>query len=315
MLVCKRSVAAFVGIFFIGWVLGIFFVITFLKGFRGDDDGALGGGNLRKRPPLPPRPLSRGFPEVHNDGATAGLASVNEIIRHHHAITSEILSNLNDSAADRGGKYQIFFDWPVTVSLFTLVNYKALESVMNVYGADINYRVLLPAPVIGGSQRFSNQLSLNQFRKYERRGYDIQVEAVGQMDDIGYPSTVARDYWSKWSARCCLHCGRKCRNTDRTQPFHVHMFIRLSKLWQYGGLFTDFSFFFVGPLDAPMITQVRFVGYVSLQLYTKVCILHVTQQHVYIYTSIIRVATTLLTPLFSFQPIPPFPPPSTGLLY
>ena len=77
----------------------------------------------------------------------------------------------------------------------------------------------------------------------------------------GHTSHIARKYWSKWVTVCCTSTStyeiddENVHNQDL--PYHVLTFIRLSKIWRKGGIFSDFSFFFLGPLDRPLITQVR----------------------------------------------------------
>jgi hypothetical protein len=43
----------------------------------------------------------------------------------------------------------------------------------------------------------------------------------------------------------------------RLPPYHVLNFIRLRKLWRTGGIFSDFSFFFLGAMDSSAISQVN----------------------------------------------------------
>ena len=40
------------------------------------------------------------------------------------------------------------------------------------------------------------------------------------------------------------------------QPYHVHTYVRLSNLWANGGIFSDFSFFFLGTLTKNVIKYV-----------------------------------------------------------
>jgi len=150
----------------------------------------------------------------------------------------------------------VYLDWPVEDHRFGYENFKSLESLLAIY-PNAAYRFLLPAPreALATNRKLGNLLSALTFSKYRKRGYDVAAVAVGRLDREGQASRVGRDYWSKWVARCCLHCNKRCTHTDRTQPYHVMMFIRLSKLWRLGGIFSDFSFFFLGPLDAPSVTQ------------------------------------------------------------
>ena len=157
---------------------------------------------------------------------------------------------------------RIYFDWPVEDYRFGYENYKSFESLLTEYPNAV-YRFLLPAPTETFNHqrnKLGNLLSLHTFQKYQKRGYDIDMLAVGKLDREGQASRIGRDYWSKWVSRCCLHCTKHCQRTDRTQPYHVLTFIRLIKLWRSGGVFTDLSFFFLGPLDSPLINQGYYIN-------------------------------------------------------
>ena len=47
----------------------------------------------------------------------------------------------------------------------------------------------------------------------------------------------------------------QCRVSDHVQPYHVLTYIRLHKLYRRGGIFTDFTFMFLGPLEPPDVIQ------------------------------------------------------------
>ena len=89
------------------------------------------------------------------------------------------------------------------------------------------------------------------FIKYKRKGYDIEVFPVAMIKS----AENAKTYADKWIKKCCHRCDQKCRNSDHVQPYHLLNFIRLSKLYRRGGIFTDFTFFFLGPLEPPEIMQ------------------------------------------------------------
>jgi hypothetical protein len=69
-------------------------------------------------------------------------------------------------------------------------------------------------------------------------------------------SAVAMPYRDKWLNICCGSCNAPCRAADHVQPYHLLTYIRLSSLYLKGGIFSDFSFFFLGPISAPLVAQV-----------------------------------------------------------
>lgn len=147
-------------------------------------------------------------------------------------------------------KYRwIIMDWAVDDRLFTIENYKALESLLTVY-PNSPLRVILAAPNDAYTHKTGNQLSVMHFIKYKRKGYDIQVLPAGMVK-----SKVAHDYVEKYLKRCCYKCNARCRVSDHVQPYHVLMYIRLSKLYRRGGIFSDFTFLLLAPLEPPVVTQ------------------------------------------------------------
>ena len=143
----------------------------------------------------------------------------------------------------------IMLDWAVDDRLFTIENYKALESILTVY-PESPFRVILAAPNDAYTHKTGNQLSVMHFVKYKRKGYDIEVLPSGMIKN-----EVASSYTEKYIKKCCHRCNAKCRISDHVQPYHVLTFIRLSKIFRRGGIFSDFTFFFLGPLEPPEVTQ------------------------------------------------------------
>jgi len=138
--------------------------------------------------------------------------------------------SLNDTFRDDEADQSIvYLDFPADDRFFTLDNYRALESVLSVYPSAV-VRCLLPAPPDAFVIKIGNQLSVNHFSKYKRRGYDIEVVPVGLMNK-GYTAQFGKRYWTKWAEECCSKCTSvKCRSSDRVQPYHLHTYIRLSKV-------------------------------------------------------------------------------------
>jgi len=146
-------------------------------------------------------------------------------------------------------KLTIYLDWSMDDRMFTHLNYKALESFMAVYPAAA-YRAIVPAPTQHYLHKTSNIISNTMFQKYSKRGYDISVNAVGPMSKS---RQAAPEYWEKYSSSCCGRCNKDCRATDHTQPMHLLTYIRLSKLYANGGIFTDFTHLLLGPISSSVV--------------------------------------------------------------
>ena len=161
----------------------------------------------------------------------------------------------------------IWLDWPIHSKYFSVHNLKSFESLLSVY-PDAHFKILLRLPNEQNTDSSMNpykkadnyHLSSSHFIKYQRSTYDIEIVRVGKMEK-GHTSHIARKYWSKWVTVCCTSTSKYVTNDENVQnqdlPYHVLTFIRLSKIWRKGGIFSDFSFFFLGPLDRPLITQVK----------------------------------------------------------
>ena len=56
----------------------------------------------------------------------------------------------------------------------------------------------------------------------------------------------------------------KCTKLDHVQPYHLLIYVRLNHLWDTGGLFSDFSFFFLGRLSNDVVQQVRSTSIITI---------------------------------------------------
>jgi hypothetical protein len=74
------------------------------------------------------------------------------------------------------GNHQAFLTTVVPLR-FSLLNYRALESVLSAHPL-ARVRVLLVAPERANHYQYANLLSITHFDKYWKRGYDVGVELV-----------------------------------------------------------------------------------------------------------------------------------------
>ena len=151
----------------------------------------------------------------------------------------------------------IYLDWPVDDRLFTIDNYKALESLLNVYPT-ATFRCLLATSRDAFTHKVGNALSFTQFSKYKKRRYNINTMPLNTKQK-SRTTSLGEKYREKWFEKCCGPCNATCRATDHTQPYHLLNYIRLTHLWQNGGIFSDFSYFFLGPITSAEVKQVRII--------------------------------------------------------
>ena len=256
MVTIRISPLSCLAIFCGGWIAGSLVVMTLLF----DPNPSSRTFNDKKIPGrIRSTKLLRGSSiSVHETDRKAATVPPLRTLPRFHVANSSANEAIRD---DEYVKPRIYVDWPVEDYRLGYENFKSLESLLTAYPNAV-YRFLLPAPTetFHHQRKLGNLLSLYSFEKYRKRGYDIDMCAVGKLDREGQASRIGRDYWSKWVSRCCLHCTKHCQRTDRTQPYHVLTFIRLIKLWRSGGIFTDLSFFFLGPLDSPLINQGYYIN-------------------------------------------------------
>ena len=209
----------------------------------------------------------QGFHELggkRSDGISRSSIDDESHRQEHHGMTNTTLELQEDE--DRIPKdIKIFLDWPEDDRLFTVDNYKALESMLNVY-QDAIFRCIIATPRDAYVHKIGNMLSVTQFVKYKKRGYNIAVIPVNEKQKTR-TSSIGEDYRTKWFKSCCHSCGVKCRKSDHRQPYHLLNYIRLSHLWLNGGIFSDFTFLFVGALDHSIPQQVWCYCYCSKVTY------------------------------------------------
>lgn len=187
----------------------------------------------------------------------------------------------------------ILLDWPVDDRLFTVDNYKALESLLNVYPT-ATFRCILPTSRDAYVHQISNTLSINQFLKYKKKGYDINIIPLN-IKQKSQTSEYGEKYQEKWYTKCCSTCNKntttcirdKKKTTTGIQPYHLHNYIRLTRLYQHGGVFSDFSFLFLGPIHIPSIQQVR--KYISVYYHTTTYIVYILYYTTLYYTTCISI--------------------------
>ena len=202
---------------------------------------------------------------INGNNEEKKINSVKEITENKFArnFTEHKLRNFTSNIIvkdDEDDVMTIWLDWPLKIHLFSIYNIRAFESLLTVYPS-VHYKVLLPSPINNNNNNINPYkktknyyLSESHFFKYKKKGYDVQIERTGKMKK-GHTSHIAKHYWSKWVKIFCTYNSEN----ERTVPYHVLTFIRLSKLWRRGGIFSDFSFFFLSPTDAPLITQVSII--------------------------------------------------------
>lgn len=174
-----------------------------------------------------------------------------------HAILPDYTTPLTRDDDDEG--VNIYFDWPVFGIHFSAHNIQTFESFLSVY-PQAQFKILLPTPKITNNvynpyTKNSNiLLSESHFIKYQRRNYNIQIINAGKMN-FGHTLHMGQKYWAKYVSMCCDEKSTTLE-INKVQPYHVLTYIRLSQMWRKGGIFSDFSFFLLAPIDAPTIYQV-----------------------------------------------------------
>lgn len=150
--------------------------------------------------------------------------------------------------------FPFIFNWRYDARLFSIYNYKVLESVLAQYPAA---RVVVHHPTVVDT--CDAPLSAFQFSKYKKMGYDITFSSV---DDESYRlrSAYGGAFWTRWMQAGCVieNCSSpipaalldKIQKGLTRQPYFAEIYQHIAGLWKTGGIYNDFSFYFLGHLEA-----------------------------------------------------------------
>jgi hypothetical protein len=173
-----------ISIFLLGWLAGSFFVFTFITNYSFDT------GDIKKSFDISSNLRGKIFKNTNRKG---------KIELPITPIPTLGYDNIDNE------EYSIIMDFPVDDRLFTIENYLALESILTLY-PNATFKILLAAPLFAYTKKTGNLLSVNQFIKYRKRMYDIDVVPIGRQIVLRkYLGTVGRSYWKKWEKCCDSH--------------------------------------------------------------------------------------------------------------
>ena len=186
---------------------------------------------------------------------TSSISVLFKKIQHAYSGRNQHYSGRNIDVYNKStDKIFIFMDWMTDNRLFTIDNYKALESILSVY-PDSYIRILSthcsgPSILLHGVDCQYNSLYENQFLKYRKLGYNIKL--------VRSHSLLGKNAGQNYTRflRESVTSGTNFQLDEQSQtsaavitPYHLITFARILYLYSHGGLFSDFSFFFLGPLQ------------------------------------------------------------------
>ena len=179
-------------------------------------------------------------------------------------------------------KIFIFMDWMADNRLFTIDNYKALESILSVYPHA--YIRILSTNWCGLSHLLHHihanielcqydSLFENQFLKYRKLGYNIKLvrsSVIGSLLDKHGGRNYTRFLYESVGVKASLELDEQSQASAGIMPYHLITYARILSLYSHGGIFSDFSFFFVGPLQSSIgMHEVNIYSYVYIILYLQ----------------------------------------------
>lgn len=226
--------------FIIGWIVGSVVIFVLLT-HQDDGDGGL-------------------IAFVRN---TATHLTYPSVLLRQNSPATLIPQHLPEFAHDNSSgmddfdeKTRIIFDWPLSDDSFSVHNYKNLESLLNSF-PHAAFRVFVAGPPEVLQYKHEHLLSVKQFDRFRQAGYDI---AVLPMETLFHPkiAAIGMEYQRKWFASCCQPCyDLQCAAKGRPlAPYHLLMYSRLMYLWRKGGIFSDFSFYFLSSISDNVVQQV-----------------------------------------------------------
>lgn len=142
----------------------------------------------------------------------------------------------------------IFLDWIHERRMFTIDNYRVLESVLSVYPNSIvrSYIYCPSYHIANGSFHrdcSGKGLSRNQFVKYQKRGYNIETIPIDFNNILDILSLNYSSYLLH-----SIHNESSLAAAALPWPNHLLFYSRIRRLYLEGGIYSDFSFFFLGTI-------------------------------------------------------------------
>jgi len=138
------------------------------------------------------------------------------------AIVKQQLPEFNSSIStdeDEESTY-IYMDFPLDDRLFTVDNYKALESILHVYPTAIIRCQLLTSKDVY-LHKLGNSIAYTHLTKYKKLGYNIKVIPYN-VRFKARTTLMGIEYRQKWLATCCTKCDLRCRRSDRKSTDSDH---------------------------------------------------------------------------------------------
>ncbi len=150
-------------------------------------------------------------------------------------------------------KKRVFLDWAIDRKRFSFHNFKALESIINVYPQST---IFCLTQMHNDSATRSGPLAISvlarQLGKYVKMGYNFEMRDYARKLPAHIES-IAPTYRMRWLLQCSAQKGV---DGNCAPPFHFSVFTRLSHMWATGGIFTDLSHYFLGAIDNPVVKNV-----------------------------------------------------------
>lgn len=148
--------------------------------------------------------------------------------------------------------FPLYFSWGHDARQFSIYNYKVLESMLMHYPTA---KVLLhSSPVVA---ECDVPLSANHFVKYSKMGFDI--EHLPHDQPYRLRSEYGGEFWDRWTLDGCLTANctqplprallQQLREGKLRQPYFAEIYQHIAHLWKTGGIYNDFSYFFLGHIE------------------------------------------------------------------
>lgn len=139
----------------------------------------------------------------------------------------------------------IFLDWMGDSDDFDYVNYKSLESLLNVYP-----RAAITVNLIAANgahyYKMGNLISKHYIQKYLKYRYNVQMKIVYRHFRVRFEGDVlppGAEYWNKAFDECCESNRAVEINKYRYIPAHLYFYLRFFNLWSHGGIYSDFTWY------------------------------------------------------------------------
>jgi hypothetical protein len=209
------------------------------------------------------RDLPTFSPYISPNQTGNGTLSIDQSTKFYESNIKNYRDGDDDDNDEGNHKLYIYLDWHYDYRLFNEYNYKSLESLLTIY-PNASFQIFIPHLNYYHSitdSRFNPSISF--FQMYTQKGYKIQMISKSFLCSNKI-NKFMKSYYIQYIQPYCMminnHHDPQSHHSQYHQqvPYHMITFLRLTELYNSGGIYMEPSYFFLGSLSKAIIRQVYY---------------------------------------------------------